>query len=219
MHLASVSTTTTPETSDFVDLADTQPNTTTHGNVQCSVAAVIAVCRRSRRLPLCTDHKNGHPALRSYSAFCALHLQASCRRRARGLVQVVRGTAQVCLDFPSDIDAVKSKRGVDMSKGTVKWFNSQKGYGFVDSAAGDSRHTSGSETPAGRLDVGRILGVRRFRTGARPSWKSQGSALGVVGSPAAAVLRWWRLGVCRRAPVGTGGATMVARVAVGVARR
>ena len=41
-----------------------------------------------------------------------------------------------------------------MAQGTVKWFNSQKGFGFIEQESGNDIFVHHSEVPNGHLDEG-----------------------------------------------------------------
>ena len=72
-----------------------------------------------------------------------------------------------------------------MSKGTVKWFNSQKGYGFIQPQGGGKDvfvHISAVERAGlSSLNEGQVVEYEEVSDRGKDfGWKSQGSALSVV---------------------------------------
>ena len=54
-----------------------------------------------------------------------------------------------------------------MSEGTVKWFNEQKGFGFIEKDGGGDLFVHYSAIQAGGLTCMRVLGCRN------PFWRSE----------------------------------------------
>src|SRR5580693_6922808 len=76
--------------------------------------------------------------------------------------------------------AVTSSIGADMPKGTVKWFNSQKGYGFIQPQGGSKDvfvHISAVERVPRFASAVRCPGASRGRQTARGSLFPQPSCL------------------------------------------
>jgi len=63
-----------------------------------------------------------------------------------------------------------------MAKGTVKWFNSQKGYGFIQSQSGGKDvfvHISAVERAGlSGLNEGQVISTKKCRTRERPPQKT-----------------------------------------------